>query len=260
LNFIGRTDLGSSPSHHPVELADVACPERITVLGQLTAALGHELAQPLLAALNYLTVAADCCNRDPKLDPRLCESVMHSLAQVDRAARISRHVRLFAMKGVPSKESFDLNTLLRFCLEQFERPDGTGQVQLRFQAQPGRPSVLADPVLVQQVVLNLLRNASQAMEALPPEERIIHVSSAVHDAGHARVTIRDHGPGLPENTELMTKPFLTSKREGLGLGLWLSRTIVEANDGRFWAEKSASGGAALSFTLPLADGANQWNS
>lgn len=262
MNFVGSglANKRRAKRFPSTDLSDVACPERIMVLGQLTAGLSHEMAQPLSSALNYLTVAADRCRQNPDLDPVVVESVISAQGQVERAIRISRHVRRFAVDGTPLKESFDLHRLLQACVDEFEKQGADKATHVRLELTPRSVPVVADPVLVQQVVMNLLKNALEAMEHVPEPDRLVAVSSTIHDGHQARVSISDQGPGLPRNDNLMAQPFLTSKPDGMGLGLWLCRTMIEANKGKFWAEKNAAGGATFFFTLPLADGANQWKS
>lgn len=261
VNFVSGTVLDPLMNRNrAAALSDVSCPERIKILGQLTAAVSHEIAQPLLAALNYLTVAAARCREDSSLDPVLRETVLNAASQVDRAVQIARQVRRFAVTGGPSTEVFDLNALLGESLQQIQHVCAKSPVYVQFDPYSGALQVLADRVLVQQVVLNLVRNACEAMEDLPAAQRVLHVSTSMHDRDHARVTVSDCGPGLPKESPLMSTPFLSSKQEGLGLGLWLSRTIIESNNGQLWAEDNPNGGAILSLTLPLADGANQWKS
>jgi two-component system sensor histidine kinase TtrS len=233
---------------HREELARVA---RVSVLGEMTSSIAHELNQPLTAIANY---AAGCMRRlrDGRLEREPLLGAMQRVAgQAQRAGDIIRHVRRLVTHREPQRAVADLNALVKEAAALMEAEIRTHGVSMWFHLTKNLPAVEVDAIQVEQVVLNLLRNATEAM-AENGDRRLLVVRTATTHSGDVEVLVRDSGPGLPPQAERLFEAFFTTKAGGMGLGLAISRTIVEAHGGRLWAEPNGGRGAAFRFTLPYA--------
>jgi len=225
---------------------------RVTAMGEMASALAHELNQPLSALSNYLKGSVRMLAR-PNLDvERLGDALGRAADQALRAGDIIRRLRDFVARGETERR---VETLTRI-VEEASALALVGAkergVSVRFEFQPDVELVLADRVQVQQVVLNLIRNAIDAMETAPRRELVISVERASADM--ARVSVIDTGPGIdPEIAAQLFQPFVTTKVEGMGVGLSISRTIIEAHGGQIWTEPTPGGGATFRFTLRTVD-------
>ena len=229
------------------ELAHVA---RVTTLGELTASIAHEVNQPIAAAmLNAQTALRWLAAQPPDL-----EEANQALARIveagNRAGNVIGRIRDLVKKTPHRVDLFDINDAIREVVE-LTRPEAVkNDVLVRMELADGLPLVKGDRVELQQVVLNLIVNAVEAMSAVAkrPRELVIRTERAESDV---MVTVRDSGPGLPEtDVDRIFQPFHTTKQAGLGMGLSISRSIIEAHGGRLWASASAPHGAAFQFTAP----------
>lgn len=235
------------------KLAQTAHLDRLASLGELAAGLAHELAQPLLAAQNYSSAAIATCKKQAEADPALLDSLEGIHAQVSRAAQIARRIQNFIAKRSPECVTFDIGTAVREAAALVGHQFADRELKLTLKLKSDLPRAYADNVLIQQVIVNLLRNA---MEESTNTSREVEVETSLHPGGFVRVTVSDHGRGIPESDlETLFIPFCSTKSNGLGVGLSLSRTLIEANDGQIWAENRPTGGAMFSFILPVASGA-----
>ena len=230
------------------ELAHVS---RLTALGEMASALAHELNQPLSATANYVKGCVRLIDQ-AKPDMAKIRSALESAAeQTLRAGQIIRRLREFVTKGEADRRIESLPKLLEEAGALAMVGAKEKGVKLRFRLDPSADEVLADKVPVQQVVLNLMRNAIDAMES--STERDLTVGTRSLPDGMVEVFVADSGPGLaPEIAGRLFEPFLTTKKTGMGVGLSISRTIVEAHGGRIWAEPNPGGGALFRFTLRAA--------
>lgn len=230
------------------ELARVS---RLNTMGEMAAALAHELGQPLAATLNYLhgcqlrLVGGDY---DRELfDSAISQAIYHA----EQAGAIVRHVRQFVRKHEPESVLVPINALIEQMLSflDFERRQSRTTFQLELA--PNLPQVWVDPLEIKQVLINLLKNAFEAMSDLPPEARIIDIATCRSDES-VEVTVSDRGPGVSKTklTQIFN-PFYTTKTNGIGLGLAVCRSIVESHGGRLTVTRNVHGGAAFSFTLPI---------
>ncbi|MGZ6050202.1 MAG: PAS domain S-box protein [Phenylobacterium sp.] len=227
------------------ELAHVS---RLTALGEMASALAHELNQPLSAIANYVKGSVRLIDQ-AKPDLAKIRTALESAGeQTLRAGQIIRRLRDFVTKGESDRRIENLPKLLEEAGALAMVGAKEKGVKLRFRLDPTAEEVLADKVPIQQVVLNLMRNAIDAMES--STERDLTVGARSLPDNMVEVSVADSGPGLsPEIAGRLFEPFLTTKKTGMGVGLSISRTIVEAHGGRIWAEANPAGGAVFRFTL-----------
>jgi PAS domain S-box-containing protein len=227
---------------------------RVTTMGEFAASIAHEVNQPLSAAL----ANGDACLRwlganPPNLD-RARASICGIVEAVNRASEVIKRIRALMKKAPPQKTELNVNEVVRevsgLLLGELARND----VLLQMDLAPDLPVVFGDQVQMQQVILNLISNAMEAMKpATRPKELLI--SSHSETSGRVLVSIRDSGTGFgPEFADNLFQAFFTTKQEGMGLGLSISRTIIEAHGGRLWATANIAHGATFQFTLPVAEG------
>jgi two-component system sensor kinase FixL len=227
------------------ELAHVS---RLTALGEMASALAHELNQPLSATANYVKGCVRLLERTPPDVAKVRHALEAAGEQTLRAGQIIRRLRNFVSKGDAEHRIENLPKLIEEAGALAMVGAKERGVRLRFRFEAGIEQVLADKVPVQQVVLNLMRNAIDAMEDSP--ERSLTVGTRAAGGGMVEVFVADTGPGLaPQVADQLFRPFVTTKAAGMGVGLSISRTIVEAHGGRIWAEPNPAGGTVFRFTL-----------
>jgi two-component system sensor kinase FixL len=225
---------------------------RLTAMGEMASALAHELNQPLSAIANYLHGLVRLLARPELPREKFADALGKASDQALRAGQIIRRLRDFAARGETERRVESLPKLIQEASALALVGAKEHGVRVQFRYQPGVERVLADKVQVQQVVLNLMRNAIDAMENVPVREMTVEVRRG--GPGQAEVVVSDTGPGIdPEVAGQLFTPFVTTKAAGMGVGLSISRTIVEAHGGRVWVERAPSGGAAFHFTLQTAD-------
>lgn len=229
------------------ELMHVA---RLSELSQMGAALAHELNQPLSAIVNYLQAGRRMLQMaETPVPPQVVETMEKAAAQAERAGHVIRRLREFATKGETDRRPEKVNTVIEEAAAlALIGAKGAG-VTTRITLRSDLPPVVMDKVQIQQVLLNLIRNALEAMES--SAERILAIDAATKD-GILEIRVSDTGPGLPpEVAEKLFQPFVTTKSRGMGVGLSICRTIIEAHGGRILTVKRPSGGTVFAFTLPL---------
>ena len=228
------------------ELAHVA---RLTTLGELTASIAHEINQPLGAMVN----SANACVRwlaAQNLE-RAQQSAVRIVADGQRAGAIITRIRALAKNAPFRKDWLDLNDTIRDVLALAHSEVQRHRVMLKTHLAEPVPLVRADRIQLQQVLLNLIINAIEAMSGVDDGPREVEVQSAPDAAPGVRVTVRDSGPGLdPQRLDRLFDAFYTTKPHGLGLGLAISRRLIEAHGGRLWATANAPHGAVFQFTVP----------
>lgn len=223
---------------------------RLTMLGEVASTLAHELNQPLTAIASY---GAGLSNSLAKLgvqDELVLGALQRLGQQAAQAGRIVARIREFLTRREPRHEPCDLHEVITAAVELLKRDCQRRGVALEMHLAAGVPAVLADAVLIEQVVINLVRNAADALQACEGPRRIT-VSSRV--AGEfVRVDVQDNGPGLQgRRVEQLCAPFYSTKADGMGMGLAICRSIIEAHQGVLDASDAGSGGALFSFSLPL---------
>jgi two-component system sensor kinase FixL len=224
---------------------------RLTAMGEMASTLAHELNQPLSAISNYLEgsrrMLAEA--KDDNL-VTLRDALDNAADQAMRAGQIIRRLRDFVSRGESERRVESITKLVEeaSALSLVGVKDRGIRVQFRFD--PAFDLVLADRVQVQQVLLNLIRNAMDAMESSATRELVISI--APYESNHVCVSVADSGSGIAQEiSEQLFQPFVTTKRQGMGVGLSISRTIIESHGGRIWAEPNPSGGTIFHFTLAV---------
>jgi PAS domain S-box-containing protein len=225
---------------------------RLTLMGELMASVAHEINQPLGAAVNDATA----CVR--WLAAHNLEEARQSAAMVieagHRAAEIISRIRALAQKAPPEKTWLNLNDTIRDVIALARSELDGNRVLLRAELRGELPPILGDRIQLQQVLLNLMMNAIEAMSGVVEGQRELVVCSARDESKNVRVAVQDSGPGPdPKNLERLFDAFYTTKEHGLGLGLAISRRIIEAHGGRLWATANAPCGAIFQFTLPVGE-------
>ena len=233
------------------ELAHVA---RISTMGELAASLAHELNQPLTAILSNAQAAQRFLAADPGNVGEVLAILRDIVEDDTRAGEVIRRARELIRKRDLEIAALDLETIVRDVVMLIHSDAILHNVNVLLQIDPGAPKVHGDKVQLQQVVLNLLLNAFQAMKDCPVTERQVTVRTELDDGHKVIVAVSDRGEGLKDDQlGKIFQPFYTTKNDGLGLGLSISRSIVEAHGGRLWAQNNPDRGVTIYFTVPLGE-------
>jgi signal transduction histidine kinase len=224
---------------------------RLGSMGELTASLAHELHQPLGAILRNSEAAALLLASSTAHVEELREIVEDIRKEDKRATEIIRRMRSLLRKQDLLEEQVDLNEIARETVGLISADALSHGVRVELDLRTGAASVAGDRVHLQQALLNLVLNAIDAMRDTPLDRRSLVVAIAATN-GHADVSVRDHGPGIPRTAMMQVfEPFYTTKKDGMGMGLSITRSIVEAHNGRIGAENNPDGGATVRFSVPL---------
>ncbi|PWC38036.1 nitrogen fixation protein FixL [Azospirillum sp. TSO35-2] len=225
---------------------------RVSAMGQMASTLAHELNQPLTAVINYARAAKRLMDR-PEGVAKAMDMVDKASAQAARAGQIIRHLRSFIEKGQTERSAESLNKVVEEASALALVGAKAIGLHVRFDFDAADPRVLVDKVQVQQVILNLVRNAIESMAQSERRELTIRTGVEPDEPEFRRITVSDTGPGVPDTVRSqLFQPFVTTKTSGMGLGLSICRSIVEAHGGRLWLEPPTVG-ATFAFTVPLAD-------
>ncbi|HTJ21339.1 MAG TPA: ATP-binding protein [Gemmatimonadaceae bacterium] len=226
---------------------------RVGALGQLSGAFAHELNQPLASISNNAEAGRLLLRRHPTDLSEIDEILRDILAADQRAAHVIRRLQALLKRGETRLQPIDAAELVNEVLELARAELITRRVNASAVIAPDLPLVLADRIQIQQVLLNLILNACEAMRFIPVADRRISLSLATDAGGNLRFSVQDSGAGIaPTLIDHLFEPFVTTKAEGLGLGLSISRTIVAAHGGRLWAENNADHGATVHCMVPPA--------
>jgi C4-dicarboxylate-specific signal transduction histidine kinase len=235
-----------------LHLADAAYMARLTVADQLAWGVAHELNQPLAAVCLQADVAAEQLRADAVGSRGQVLSALHEIAeQAGRAAARVKALRAWVGKSEPRREAVDVNALVAEAAGLVEARARQTGAAIRLDLAADLPPAAGDRVQLEQVVLNLLGNALDAVAAGGASDRRVEIRTGRADRNQVAVTVRDTGPGLPSaDAERVFERFFTTKPGGMGLGLAISRSIVEAHGGRIDAAPAPTGGAEFRFTVP----------
>jgi PAS domain S-box-containing protein len=232
--------------------AELAHVTRVTMLGEMTASISHEVNQPLAAVVN----AGAACLRwldgaTPNLDEAR-QAVNWIIREGNRASEVIRRVRALVNNADPQKELLDINSVINEIVALVQRELANHHVRLRMELAPVLPAVLADRVQLQQVIINLVMNGAEAMQAVTDRPRELMILSYQDETHRVAVAVVDSGMGIStESADRLFDAFFTTKSTGMGMGLSICRSIIEAHGGRLTAANNAGPGARFQFTLPL---------
>ena len=231
------------------ELAYVA---RVTSLGVLTASIAHEVNQPLAGIITNAGTCLRMLSADPPDVDGARETARRAIRDGNRASDVMTRLRALFSKREFSLESLDLNEATREVIALSLSDLQRHRVILQSKLADDLPVVTGDRIQLQQVILNLLRNASEAMVDVHERPRVLLIKTEREDGNRARLTVRDSGMGLPlQNVNSLFDAFYTTKSGGMGIGLFVSRSIIERHQGRLWAEPHDGPGATFSFSIPF---------
>ncbi|MDQ7976965.1 PAS domain-containing protein [Paraburkholderia sp. SARCC-3016] len=232
-------------------LAELAHVTRVTTLGELSASIAHEVSQPIAAIMTNGDAGMRWLERDePELN-EVREALSNMLRDARRAGGIVQRIRALAKKSAPNRVPFDLNALLEESAVLVQREIGVHAIDLRLQLAQGALTIVGDRVQLQQVVINLMMNAIQAMASTVNRPRRLAVCSSCTQENQVRVDVEDSGPGIAEaDLQRLFQPFFTTRADGMGMGLSICRSIVESHGGKIRAYAQPGLGATMSFVLP----------
>jgi C4-dicarboxylate-specific signal transduction histidine kinase len=233
--------------------AELAHVSRTATLGVLAGSIAHEVSQPLLGVVANAEACQMMLNSEPPNLDGARRTAARSLRDGNRAAETIRRLRGLFGTRTPAIEPFDLNDVVREVLTLAGNELQANNIVIQTSFPHGLLPASGDRVQVQQVVLNVLLNAVDAVQSLPGGERLIGVSTRIHGDGEVRIDITDNGCGIaPEGFERLFEAFYTTKPNGMGVGLSVSKAIIENVGGQIWAVANSGGGATFSFTLKRA--------
>ncbi len=231
---------------------ELAHANRVATIGHLTASITHEVNQPLAATRNNLTAALNFVDRTPPDLVEVREALACAVKDNDRASTIVGRIRALMQKAPERTDLVDINEALREVIELTQGEALKNGVSVKTKFAKALPIITGDRVQLQQVVLNLILNALQAMGTASEDARQMLITTSQTHLNDLCIGVQDTGPGLsPENLSRLFEPFYTTKPNGMGMGLAICRSIVEAHGGRLWAAGREPRGALFQFTIPV---------
>lgn len=231
-----------------VQQEKIQLTSRLTTMGEMASSLAHELNQPLTAIANYSMGAVAMIKSGNAQPEAVIKALEKAASQAERAGKIISRIREFVKRSEPQREHVAIVRILDNAIGFAEIDARKRQVEIQKQVPDPLPDVMADPILIEQVLLNLLKNGIEAMEQ--SEYRVLHVVVS-NQGSMVEIAVIDRGHGL-RDPERLFEPFYSTKSEGLGMGLNICRTIIESHHGRLWADSNPTGGTIFRFTLPCA--------
>jgi PAS domain S-box-containing protein len=232
--------------------ANLAHVVRVTTLGELAASIAHEVNQPLAAVVANAEAGLRWLRRETPDVEAACRSVEWIIDDGNRASEVIRRVRALANKTSLEKVPLDVNDVVREIIPLVQRELISNRVSLQMELAPALPTVLGDRVQLQQVIINLVMNGIEAMQSVTDRPRELVVRSGQDEPSQALISVADCGVGIAaENVDRLFNPFFTTKSGGMGMGLSICRSIMEAHGGRLWATATVPHGATFQFTLPM---------
>lgn len=246
------TDRKEADERNRVQQEKLLLTSRLMSVGEMASTLAHEINQPLSAIANYNMGAVRRLKSDHWKKEELVSALEKSAAQAERAGRVVQRVREFLRRREPSREPLDINAVIEDVIELIELEAEKAGVIVSHQLAAEVPLVSADRIMIEQVLLNLIKNGIDAMRNTPYRERRLAVATVV--AGDSvEVQVIDRGHGIPAEVEAeLFSPFFTTKENGMGMGLNICRSIVELHEGHLWFTRNGAGGSIFHFTLPQA--------
>ena len=236
-----------------VAQAELTHINRVMIIGQLTASIAHEVNQPITAARNNAGAALRFLDRNPRDLQEVREALGSVVEDIDRAGEIIHRIRDQIKRALPRNESVDVNDLAKEVIALTRDEMAKNGISIRTSLAKGLSPIQGDRVQLQQVVLNLVLNAIEAMSSNSDDFRELSITTEQRQEDGVLVAVGDSGPGIdPDNVESAFRSFYTTKSNGMGMGLSICRSIVDAHEGRLWVKANEPRGAVLCFTLPTA--------
>lgn len=232
--------------------AELAHVSRLTTAGELASGLAHELNQPLTAITHNCDAVISSIKSDERFDTELVDTVSDISEQAQRAGGIIRSMRHLVRKDTTDKVPTDINNLVKETVRLTGPEAREKGVNVQLRLADNLPDPIIDRIQIQQVLVNLERNSVEAMWQHNSKEKTLIISTQLGESGFIRISIRDTGPGVdPQFLQRLFSAFQTTKSGGMGLGLSISRTIVEEHGGRLWIDPEAEGDTIFHFTIPV---------
>ena len=225
---------------------------RLITMGEMASSLAHELNQPLSAIANYCMGSVNRLKSGDYRREDILAAMEKASAQAERAGKIIRRTREFVKKSEPVRAPVALVEIVEEAIGFAEIEARKAAVAIQVSIPPDLPPVFADRIMIEQVVLNLVKNGIESMQQTPPDARALNLAARLDGEGMVEVTVADRGCGMTDGqVERLYTPFFTTKAEGMGMGLNICRSIVEFHDGRLWVQPNPGGGSVFRFTLPV---------
>src|SRR5690606_24638042 len=231
-----------------VQQEKIQLTSRLTTMGEMASSLAHELNQPLTAISNYSMGAVAMLKAGNPRPEQLLEALEKAASQAERAGKIISRIREFVKRSEPRRQKVPISRILDNAIAFADIDARKRQVEIDRVTPPHDPTVLADPILIEQVLLNLLKNGAEAMEQ--SDYRTLHVQ-VTERLPLVEIDVMGRGHGLRDR-ERLVEPFCSTKSDGLGMGLNICRTIIDSRRGRLWATANPEGGTIFRFSLPYA--------
>jgi PAS domain S-box-containing protein len=233
---------------------DLAHVARITTMGELTASIAHEVNQPLAAIVTNAHACVHWLSGKPPNMPEAQLAAQRIIRDANRASDVIAHIREFVMRGKPERSPVRIEDLIIEVVDLVNGEARANAVTMSVSVEAGLHPVLADRVQLQQVLLNLVVNGIEAMATTTGRARAIHIAAQPQYRRQIRVSVRDTGPGVDSrDIDHVFDMFFTTKPKGMGMGLAMSRSIIESHGGHLWSEPAPGGGEVFAFTLPVAE-------
>lgn len=236
-----------------IELAHVA---RMATLSAMTASITHEVSQPISGILTNVSTCARMLAADPPNVAGATETVRRAIRDANRASEVIRRLRAMYAKKAPTMEMVDLNEAAQEVIAMSSAELRRSRSVLQQDFAESLPTISGDRVQLQQVILNLLLNAADAMAGVEDRPRTLRVQTQIDSTNGVTLLVQDSGVGLdPRGIEKLFEAFYTTKAHGLGIGLAISRSIIESHKGKLWAKANEGPGATFGFSVPYVSGA-----
>ena len=244
------TEYKKAEEREKQQMLELAHVSRVMTLGEMSSQLAHELAQPLTAIANFSDASLRMMKASTEPNEEILESLTDIASQADRAREIIVQLRNFVRKDEVRRSAADVNDLVRGVVRLGQVETRWNALELKLELGDSLPLVLVDKTLIEQVILNLIHNAIEAMQTLEREAWRLTIKTWRNGEDIVEVAVSDNGPGLPTDTpSRIFEPFFTTKREGMGMGLAITRSIVDAHGGHLQAANNEQGGATFRFSL-----------